>query len=48
MRGNSGQGESRNKLHDPTFRDRDLGRGDSATAGKEPKGPADPRIDRKD
>lgn len=48
MRGNSGQDQSRNNLRDPTLRDRDLGRGDPATAGKEPKAPADHRIGRKD
>ncbi|MES2119198.1 MAG: hypothetical protein V4513_01305 [Pseudomonadota bacterium] len=49
MRSNSGKDESRNNLHDPTLRDRELGRGDTATAEKKaPKAPADHRIGRKD
>ena len=48
MRSNSGKDESRNNLHDPTLSDRELGRGDTATAGKEPKAPADHRTGRKD
>ena len=47
MRSNSGKDESRNNLHDPTLRDRELGRGDTATAEKE-KAPADHRTGRKD
>ena len=48
MRSNSGKDESRNNLNDPTMRDRDLDRGDTATAQKNPKAPADHRIGRKD
>jgi hypothetical protein len=48
MRSNSGKDEARNNLLDPTLRDRELGRGDTATAGKEPKAPADHREGRKD
>ena len=48
MRSNSGKDESRNNLRDPTMRDRDLDRGDTATAQKNPKAPADHRIGRKD
>ena len=31
MRSNSGKDESRDNLHDPTLRDRDLNRGGTAT-----------------
>ena len=48
MRSNSGKDESRNNLHDPTLRDRDLGRDEIATAEKKPKAPADHREGRKD
>lgn len=48
MRSNSGKDESRDNLHDPTLRDRDLGRGNLATSDKEPKAPADHRGGRKD
>lgn len=48
MRSNSGKDEGRNNLHDPTMRDRELGRGDTATGVKKPKAPADHRIGRKD
>ena len=48
MRSNSGKDESRNNLRDPTLRDRELGRGETETAEKEPKAPADQRIGRKD
>ena len=48
MRSNSGKDESRNNLHDPTIRDRELGRDGTATADKEPKAPADHREGRKD
>jgi len=48
MRSKSGKDESRNNLHDPTLRDRDLGRGDTAVAEKQPKAPADHRTGRKD
>jgi hypothetical protein len=48
MRSNSGKDESHNNLHDPTMRDRDLGRADATTAAKKPKAPADHRTGRKD
>jgi hypothetical protein len=48
MRSNSGKDESRNNLEEPTMRDRDLGRGDTATVVRKPKAPADHRIGRKD
>jgi hypothetical protein len=48
MRSNSGKDESRDNMHDPTMRDRDLGRGDAASTSKEPKAPADHRTGRKD
>jgi len=48
MRSNSGKDEARNNLDDPTLRDRDVGRGDTATAQKKPKAPADHRRSRKD
>jgi hypothetical protein len=48
MRSNSGNDEGRNNLHDPTLRDRELGRGDPATTEKKPKAPADHRTGRKD
>lgn len=48
MRSNSGKDESRNNLRDPTIRDRDLGRGDTATVERKPKAPADHRQGRKD
>jgi hypothetical protein len=48
MRSNSGKDESRNNLHDPTMRDRNPGRGDTAVAEKKPKAPADHRQGRKD
>ena len=48
MRSNSGKGELRDNLHDPTRRDRDLGRGGTATAENRPKAPADQRTGRKD
>jgi hypothetical protein len=47
MRSNSGKDESRDNLHDPTLRDRELGRGETATE-KKPKAPADQRTGRKD
>jgi len=47
MRSNSGKDESRDNLHDPTLRDRDLGRED-VTAEKKPKATADHRTGRKD
>jgi hypothetical protein len=48
MRSNSGKDEARNNLHDPTLRDRQLGRGDTGNSEKEPKAPADHRTGRKD
>jgi hypothetical protein len=48
MRSNSGKNESRDNLHDPTLRDRELGCGGTATADKKPKAPADHRTGRKD
>jgi len=48
MRSNSGKDESRNNLHDPTLRDRELGGDETATAEKGPKAPADHRTGRKD
>jgi len=47
MRSNSGRDKSRNNMHDPTVRDRDLGRGTTAGRSK-PKAPADHRTGRKD
>jgi hypothetical protein len=47
MRSNSGKDESRNNLHDPTMRDRELGRGDTNTRDQKPKAPADHRTGRK-
>jgi hypothetical protein len=43
MRSNSGKDESRNNLHDPTMRDRSMGRGNPATMERKPKAPADHR-----
>lgn len=48
MRSNSGKDESRDNLHDPTLRDRELGRGEPATPTKKPTAPADHRGGRKD
>ncbi len=48
MRSNSGKDESRDNLHDPTLRDRERGRGETATAEKKPHAPADHRTGRKD
>ena len=48
MRSNSGKDEARNNLHDPTLRDRDLGRGGTGTGEKDSKAPADHRAGRKD
>lgn len=47
MRSNSGKDESRNNLQDATMRDRNLGRGDTATVARKPKAPVDDRIGRK-
>ena len=49
MRSNSGKDEARDNLHDPTLRDRELGRGETDTATKKkPTAPADHRTGRKD
>lgn len=48
MRSNSGKDESRNNLHDPTLRDRELGRDETTTMEKKPKAPSDHRQGRKD
>jgi len=48
MRSNGGKDEGRNNLHDPSLRDPELGRGDTATAEKKPKAPADHREGRQD
>jgi len=48
MRSNSGKDESRDNLHDPTLRDRELGRGNPENAEHKPKAPADHRTGRKD
>ena len=48
MPSNSGKDESRNNLHDPTMRDRELGRDETTTMVKKPKAPADHRQGRKD
>jgi hypothetical protein len=48
MRSNSGKDESRDNLHDPTIRDRELGRGKTGTSAGKPKATADHRTGRKD
>jgi hypothetical protein len=48
MRSNSGKDENRNNMHDPTMRDRELGRGGAATAAKKAKAPADHRQGQQD
>jgi hypothetical protein len=48
MRSNSGKDEARNNLHDPTLRDRDLGRDGSSSSTKKPSAPSDHRTGRKD
>jgi hypothetical protein len=48
MRSNSGNDKARNNLHDPTLRDRELGRGRPAAGGKKPKAPADHRQGQQD
>ena len=48
MRSNSGKDEGRNTLHDPTLRDREFDRGDTATLEKKPKAPADHRQGQQD
>ncbi|MEA3081741.1 MAG: hypothetical protein QOD54_1409 [Sphingomonadales bacterium] len=47
MRSNAGNDKDGNNLHDPAHRDRELGLGDSATAEKKRKAPADQRTGRK-
>ena len=48
MRSNSGKDESRDNLHDPTIRDRELGGPETTTSKRKPKAPADHRTGRKD
>jgi len=48
MRSNSGKDEARNNMRDPTMRDREVERGETATAERKPKAPADHRTGRKD
>jgi hypothetical protein len=48
MRSNSGNDKARNNLHDPTLRDRELGRGNPPTGAKKPKAPADHRQGQQD
>jgi hypothetical protein len=48
MRSNSGKDESRDNLHDPTVRDRELDRENIGGTGKKPKAPSDHRTGRKD
>jgi hypothetical protein len=48
MRSNSGRDESRNNMHDPTMRDRGLGRGKTGSQRSKLKAPADHRQGRKD
>jgi len=48
MRSNSGTDEARDNMHDPTMRDRELDRGDTATIECKPRAPADHRTGRKD
>jgi hypothetical protein len=48
MRSNSGKDEARDNLHDPTLRDRELGRGGTGSSEKKPAAPADHRTGRKD
>jgi hypothetical protein len=47
MRSNSGKDESRNNQHDPTLRDRDLGRA-TIKSHKQMKAPADHRQGQQD
>jgi hypothetical protein len=47
MRSNAGNDKDGNNLHDPTPRDRELGRGGFAIAEKKRKAPADHRTRRK-
>jgi hypothetical protein len=46
MRSNSGKDEARNNMRDTTMRDRE--RGETVTAERKPKAPADHRTGRKD
>jgi len=48
MRSNSGKDEGRNNMHDPTVRDRSMGRGKAKTTPGKPHAPADHRTGRKD
>ncbi|WP_156029887.1 hypothetical protein [Sphingomonas sp. URHD0057] len=48
MRSNSGKDESRNNLHDPTLRDRDREKSETAIKERDLKVPADHREGRKD
>ena len=48
MRSNSGKDEARNNMHDPTMRDRELGRDQTQTVKAKAKAPADHREGRKD
>ncbi|HZU50496.1 MAG TPA: hypothetical protein VE968_01330 [Sphingomicrobium sp.] len=48
MRSNSGKDEARDNLHDPTLRDRELGRDETKSSAKKPTAPADHRGGRKD
>ena len=48
MRSNSGRDKSRNNMHDPTMRDRDLGRSPPSGAARKPKAPADHRQGQQD
>ena len=47
MRSNSGKDESRNNMHDPTVRDRSMGRGKAKTTAAKLHAPADHRKSRK-
>jgi hypothetical protein len=48
MRSNSGRGESRNNMRDPTMRDRGLGGARKAAGRKKAKAPADHRQGQQD
>jgi hypothetical protein len=48
MRSNSGRDKSRNNMHDPTMRDRDLGRVSTESRARKPKAPADHRQGQQD
>jgi hypothetical protein len=48
MRSNSGRDKSRNNMHDPTMRDRELGRGGGGAAKRKPKAPTDHREGQQD